>query len=78
MIIPLGTDSRLRHTPYVNWAMIAINVIVFVIVQHLYRVGGHWVLNMADVNSLTTSQFDLPPVRPELYEFVTYAFMHAS
>lgn len=78
MIIPLGTDSRLRHTPYVNWAMIAINVIVFVVFQHLYRIGGHWVLNMADVNPLTTSEFDLPPVRPELFQFVTYAFMHAG
>jgi membrane associated rhomboid family serine protease len=78
MIIPLGTDSRLRHTPYTNWALIAINVIVFVVFQHLYRSGGHWALNMAEVNPLTTSQFDLPPVRPELYDFVTYAFMHAG
>ncbi|MDB5173818.1 MAG: hypothetical protein JWN51_2591, partial [Phycisphaerales bacterium] len=29
MLIPLRTDSPLRHTPYMNWALIATNVIVY-------------------------------------------------
>ena len=78
MIIPLGTDSRLRHTPYMNWALIAVNVFGFVVLQHLQHVHGRWVLDLSHVDELTTSQFDLSPRLPKLYAFITYAFMHAS
>ena len=78
MIIPLGTDSRLHRTPYMNWALIATNVLVFVFFQHLYRAHGHWALNFADDNSLAASHYDLSPAEPTLYAFVTYAFMHAG
>jgi membrane associated rhomboid family serine protease len=76
MIIPLGTDSRLRTTPYMNWALIAANVIVFVVFQHLYSNQGHWTLNMAAVNSLTVQDYELSPAVPRLFRFVSYAFMH--
>jgi membrane associated rhomboid family serine protease len=77
MIIPLGTDSRLRQTPYMNWALMAANVLVFVVVQHLFRVDGHWVFKSAE-NELLIGRYDLSPVTPHVYAFITYAFMHAG
>jgi len=77
MIIPLGTDSRLRRTPYMNWALIATNVIVFAVFQHLYHVHGQWVWK-ADANPLTESDFDLSPIPQSLFRFISYAFMHAG
>ena len=78
MIIPLGTDSRLRHTPYMNWALIAANAIIFVVFQHIHHVRGHLILDLSHIDELTTSNYDLSPVRPQLYAFFTYAFMHAG
>ena len=76
MIIPLGTDSRLHTTPYMNWALIAANVIVFVVFQHLTKIGEHWTLNMAAVNAMTVSQYDLSSAGHEISAYVTYAFLH--
>lgn len=76
MIIPLGTDSRLRTTPYMNWALIAANVIIFVVFQHLYSFQGHLTFNMAAVNPLTVQNYELLPTLPKLSAFISYAFMH--
>jgi membrane associated rhomboid family serine protease len=77
MIIPLGTDSRLRTTPYMNWALIAANCIVFVFFQHLFKTTqGHWLLNMAAINPLTTSQYDLSSAGNRVSTYLTYAFLH--
>jgi membrane associated rhomboid family serine protease len=79
MIIPLGTDSRLRNTPYMNWALIAANVLVFVFIQHLHRdVYGHLSLDLSRPDDLFTSRFDLSPREPSLWSFITYAFLHAN
>ena len=79
MIIPLGTDSRLRNTPYMNWALIAANVFVFVIIQHLHRdVSGHISLDLSSPDELFASRFDLSPRDPSLWTFITYAFLHAN
>lgn len=78
MIIPLGTDSRLRSTPYMNWVLIAANAVVFVFFQHLHNVHGHWTLNLGAIDQLTASHFDLSPADPQLKAFITYAFMHAG
>jgi membrane associated rhomboid family serine protease len=64
MIIPLRTDSPLRHTPYMNWGIIGVNVMVFLYTQY--------------VNPAIVPHFELNPRHPELYQFITYAFIHAG
>src|SRR5579872_1772453 len=77
MIIPLGTDSRLRTTPYMNWALIAVNCVVFVFFQHVFKnPQGHWFLNMAAINPLATSQYDLSSAGNKVSTYLTYAFLH--
>jgi membrane associated rhomboid family serine protease len=78
MIIPLRTDSRLHSTPYMNWALIVVNILVFGLVQHASTAGGHLAFDFRYVNPRITSYYQLSPDLPELKTFVTYAFMHAN
>ncbi len=63
MLIPLRTDSPLRTTPWMNWALIATNVITFLAQMKYSAAMSQWMLN---------------PMRPELEHFVSYAFLHAG
>jgi membrane associated rhomboid family serine protease len=76
MIIPLRTDSRLHRTPYMNWALIALNVLVFVGFQNFSMLGGN--RGMARGFNDVTSRFELSPYEPQLRSFITYAFLHAN
>ncbi len=60
-MIPLHTDSPLRSTPYMNWLLIAANVVVFCI---------------QGVNKDFTAHYALYPSHPTLAAFFTYAFLH--
>jgi membrane associated rhomboid family serine protease len=63
MLLPLRTDSPLRTTPYMNWAIIAANVIVFALQKIKPSVEPAMAL-YANV--------------PTLVSFITYAFLHAN
>jgi membrane associated rhomboid family serine protease len=64
MIFPLRTDRRLKRTPWVNYALIAANVAVFILVQQ----GG------ADL----LPAHRLQPGNPQLSQYFTYQFMHGG
>jgi membrane associated rhomboid family serine protease len=70
MIIPLRTDSPLRRTPYMNWALIAANFAVF-IAQIVSNPSGPG--EAAFVQPLILTPYD-----PHLWQYVTYAFLHAN
>ena len=72
MILPIRTSIRPRQTPYANYALIAVNAVIFFLEYHTDpRTGGvgfrPWVL-----------QFMLTPVHPHLWQFVSYAFLHGG
>jgi len=72
MILPIRTSIRPRRTPYANYALIAANVIIFLLEYHVDpRTGGvgfrPWVL-----------QFMLTPARPYLWQFISYSFLHGG
>lgn len=62
-LIPLRTDSPLRSTPYMNYALIAANVLVFLATS----VHPQWV-----------EQFELSPRLPSIIQFFTYQFLHGG
>ena len=68
MLLPIRTNVRPWRTPYTNYALIIVNVIIFLIT---YIGGQHtperW------VNSCM-----LTPAYPFLWQFITYAFLHGS
>jgi membrane associated rhomboid family serine protease len=64
MFIPLRTDSPLRSSPYMNWLLIAANVLVY-FVTAVHPDG--WSLPCA-----------LHPHSPALWQFFTYQFLHGG
>ena len=72
MIIPYRTSIRLRRTPYANYALIAVNVLIFFLEYQTHPVTGNlgfrpWV-----------QHFMLTAARPQLWQFVSYAFLHGG
>jgi membrane associated rhomboid family serine protease len=65
MFFPIRTDRRLHRTPWVNYALIAVNIVVFVITKDM--------LDKPVIEPLI-----LTPVMPRLHQFVTYQFLHGS
>jgi len=63
MLIPLRTDSPLRSTPWVNWALILVNVVIFGITTKWPQVKEDYVLN---------------PMHPHLVNYFTYQFLHEN
>jgi membrane associated rhomboid family serine protease len=63
-MIPLRTDSPLLGTPWTNWILIAVNVIIFLLQQ----------LALPQLEQ----QFALNPRDPHLYQYLTYQFLHAN
>jgi membrane associated rhomboid family serine protease len=63
MTLPIRTDSPLRRTPWMNWALIAANVVIFL--GQRFSPG-------------ITERFQLFPLDPAPTRFITYAFLHAS
>ena len=66
MIIPIRTDYRMRGTPWVNYALVAINVAV-------YFAGLNGSGAMEKIQWLL-----LQPETPRLHQFFSSAFLHAD
>jgi membrane associated rhomboid family serine protease len=77
MLLPIKTSIRPRRTPYTNYALIVINVIIFLLTYHphinLLKGREEYVYDWA-------SNFILDPEPGKLHywQFVSYAFLHAS
>ncbi len=72
MIIPYRTSIPLRRTPYTNYALIAVNMFIFFLEYQTHPMTGNlefrpWV-----------QHFMLAGVRPQLWQFVSYAFLHGG
>src|SRR5664279_2400778 len=65
MIIPIRTDYKLSRTPWVNYLIIAANVVVF-----LY--------SLTSAAAQMTQAYVLSPDNPQLYQFFTSVFMHGG
>ena len=77
IILPIGTSIRPRRTPYVNYALIAVNILFFFLTYYPHRavVGGQVVTRELRP---AAEQFMLHPQQPVLYQFLTYAFLHGG
>jgi membrane associated rhomboid family serine protease len=60
MFLPIRTDSPLRSTPWMNWAIIFANFVCFVIQRRLHL----------------EQSLSLDPGNPELVHYFSYAFLH--
>lgn len=85
MFIPLHDDNRLRHVPrpYVNLAIIAVNVLVFLLYQRAGAVhataGASYSFGL--IPAVLFDIRDLAPqlqVQPDWMSLITYAFLHGG
>ncbi len=74
-ILPIRTSIRPWRTPYANYALIAINAILFLI-TYWHHVDPF--TRSVEVLRPWAVQLMLTPVRPYLWQFVSYAFLHGS
>jgi membrane associated rhomboid family serine protease len=74
MILPIRTSITSRRTPYMNYGLIAANVLIFFLTfyPHTDSVTGPQILRT------WAHQFELNADRPYLWQFVTYAFLHGG
>jgi len=63
MILPIRTDRPLCSSPYANWALILINLAMFIVQMKAPGINDNLALH---------------PIDPNLYQFFTYQFLHAG
>jgi membrane associated rhomboid family serine protease len=74
-LLPIRTSIRPWRTPYANYALIVTNALFFLLTYWPHRnplTGSGEILRPAAL------QFMLTPLRPYLWQFVSYAFLHSS
>ncbi|MHC4476687.1 MAG: rhomboid family intramembrane serine protease [Planctomycetota bacterium] len=74
MIFPIRTSIRPRRTPYTNYALIVVNVIFFVLTYWPRQTAS----GQEEFLRFWAEQFMLDPRRPQVWQFVTYAFLHGG
>ena len=92
IFLPLGTDRRLKRTPWVNYGLVAANILVFLFTERsIKQIDAIWrqyyeqLLNGIDdagllglLNEHPVYQAYLQPEFTQLYQFFTYQFLHAD
>ena len=66
MLIPIRTQTDVRHTPAVNIALIAANVAIFVLF------GG------ASKRNFLLENWIFNPLWPQMHQYITYQFLHGD
>lgn len=76
MFIPIRSDRPLRTTPYVNYALIAINIVIFGFTAQAF--SGQELTRAHDFMLWKHPNPDSEIVITQLWQFITYQFLHAS
>lgn len=75
MLLPLRTNILPRRTPYANYALVIVNTVIFLLSYWPHRDGSTGLMGILRPWAV---QFELVPNRPELWQFVSYAFLHGG
>lgn len=75
-MLPIATNIKPKHVPYMNYFLITANIIIFFLSMHpvLDPRTGKTVLGLRT----WTDSFLLFTSHPSIWQFVTYAFLHGS
>lgn len=74
LILPLGDENPASRKPYVTWAIIAINGLVFFGLNLLRGQEG----TLADISPADAMDFGLLPSEPRFWNFISTQFVHAN
>ncbi len=70
-MIPIKTDLVIKRPPYANYALIAVNIIIFALSYQSNRAAEGPLQGW-------TEMFILNSARPQIWQFVTYSFLHSG
>ncbi len=70
VVIPIRTESVARRPPLVNYVLIGVNLFVFVALNRAF--GG------ASLEAWKTEHLYFHSQAPQLYQFLSYQFLHAD
>ena len=76
IILPFRTSIRPRRTPYANYTLIVVNLIIFLLTYS--RRTNPFTGEIVQILQPWANQFMLHPEHLRLLQFVTYAFLHGS
>lgn len=80
MVFPVATNRRMKHVPWVNYALIGANVLVFLMTYREVALFGPALVQGYTLEQvmayLPVIRFYLWPNQPQLYQFITYQFLH--
>ncbi len=76
-MIPIRVSISPRKTPYTNYVLIAVNIIIFMLSYHptTQRYGAQ---SFTEPLRAWAQAFELTPAQPQIWQFVTYSFLHGS
>ncbi len=74
-MLPIHTSIAPRRTPYGNYVLIAINVVIFLLTYWPHR---NPFTGSAEVLRPWVQQLELIPAKPHFWQFISYAFLHGS
>jgi membrane associated rhomboid family serine protease len=75
-MIPIRTSISPRKTPYANYILILLNIVIFIL--SVRSAIDPQTRERVIALRAWAEQFMLTPIRPYLWQFVTYAFLHGS
>jgi membrane associated rhomboid family serine protease len=77
MLIPLRTDCPLRSVPWMNWGLIAVNILIYVLTSISSDPNSHGPLALYHGDAVR-DLLALNPQDPHLWQYFTYQFLHES
>jgi membrane associated rhomboid family serine protease len=75
MLIPLRTDCPLRRFPWMNWSLIAINILIYILTATSTDPNSHGPLAFYHGRPVR-DLLALDPQNPVLWQYFTYQFLH--
>lgn len=82
MLFPVRTDRPLRSTPLVNYALIAVNVVVFILTSAQIAGASRWFPEIGSwsqvIEKYPVAGYYLHPTEPKTIQFLTSMFLHAD
>ncbi len=82
MVIPIRTDRQLKSTPWVNYALIAVNVVIFLLTKEQIAASSMVAAPPGGFETLREHYpvvgYYLYPTHPQWSQFITYQFLHGS
>jgi len=75
-MLPIGMDTPHQRTPWVNYFLIFLNIGIFFVTYNFP--SSHSYRNQDQILKDWAIMYELFPLNPDLFQFISYAFLHSG